>query len=145
MRRLSALWWLHISSRKRWLFLTTRTTGDGGSYDRMARKRRIVCAEEVSRARGVDKRNRIRLRGVVKVKVRRYGCYLWDRPGPEPNEYLLLVHWPPRRSEQFLSPGCIRACFVTWIAIIYQEAYGEHATINATRDKGIYIVTIVHN
>lgn len=43
--------------------------GDSWSCVTLAKKRRIVFVEVSGRAGGVDKRNRIGLRGVVKVKV----------------------------------------------------------------------------
>lgn len=43
--------------------------GDSSLCGTLAKKRRIVHVEESDWAGGVDKRNRIGLRGVVKVKV----------------------------------------------------------------------------
>lgn len=44
--------------------------GESSSYGMVAKKRRIIIrVKKPGRAGGVDKRNRIGLRGIVKVKV----------------------------------------------------------------------------
>lgn len=46
----------------------------------VAKKRRIIHVEKSGRAGGVDKRNRIGLRGIVKVKVNVAAAVLPARP-----------------------------------------------------------------